>query len=246
MKTTTQPDTSERTNEARCRILDAALHEFAAYGLAGARTERIAQAAGVNKALLYYYFSGKEQLYVAALEHIADRIRDSALAVYSIEASPGEHLLRAALQHFDRIWTQPIFQRVMQHEMIRAKSGEPGHLDIFAERVFNPMLEVYRTRLQEGMVSGELIDVDWTQLLLASLGANVFYFLSAPMWQVGAGEDRLAPEALAARRKALLEFLGQAMFVDRRHGAELAERVYAAVPMPPQPPSAELLTWRNV
>jgi len=54
---------AERSAETRSRILDAALSEFAANGLAGARTEQIAQSAGVNKALLYYYFESKEKLY---------------------------------------------------------------------------------------------------------------------------------------------------------------------------------------
>ncbi len=53
---------AERSAETRSRILDAALSEFAANGLAGARTEQIAVAAGVNKALLYYYFESKEKM----------------------------------------------------------------------------------------------------------------------------------------------------------------------------------------
>ena len=79
---TIQPTSSERATDSRTRILDAALREFAAHGLAGARTDRIAQSAGVNKALLYYYFDSKENLYVAALEMISAKIRDRTLAVF--------------------------------------------------------------------------------------------------------------------------------------------------------------------
>ena len=61
---------SARTRR-RARILEAAVREFSENGLAGARTERIAEAAGVNKALLYYYFQSKEALYAAALESVA-------------------------------------------------------------------------------------------------------------------------------------------------------------------------------
>src|ERR1700757_4793276 len=81
---------AEGQTDARERILDAALSEFAAHGLAGARTERIAGAAGVNKALLYYYFESKEKLYLAALELSAGRIRDSSMAVFLRESTPGE------------------------------------------------------------------------------------------------------------------------------------------------------------
>jgi AcrR family transcriptional regulator len=54
---------TERADQSRARILEAATREFSLNGLAGARTERIAEAAGVNKALIYYYFQGKDALY---------------------------------------------------------------------------------------------------------------------------------------------------------------------------------------
>ena len=233
MTSETNPAPSDRSTETRSRILDAALREFAAHGLAGARTERIAEAASVNKALLYYYFSSKEQLYLAAVEMIAGRMRDTTLAVFSRQASPGERLLRMALSHFDRIWTQPEFQSLMQQEMMRVRMGEAAVLPIIAKKAFEPMLIMYESMAREGIESGEIIDTDWMQILFAGLGANVFYFLSAPMWKLIAGkEDMLTRDALAQRRKALLEFLGQAVFRDRQHGAELAARVHADSPMP--------------
>jgi TetR/AcrR family transcriptional regulator len=70
------------------------------------------------------------------------------------------------------------------------------------------------------------------QIQLASLGANVFYFLSAPIWRLVTGDDPLAVEALAARRKSIVEFLGQAIFKDRQHGATLAAKVLVDTPMP--------------
>jgi len=50
--------------------------------MAGARTEQIAEAAGVNKALLYYYFNSKQALYDAALESVADRVVASSIAAW--------------------------------------------------------------------------------------------------------------------------------------------------------------------
>jgi len=223
---------SERSAETRARILDAALREFAAHGLAGARTERIAEAAGVNKALLYYYFEGKEKLYIAALESIAAHIRESNMAIFQLQASPGEQMLRMALNHFDRIWTQREFQSLMQQEMMRIREGQSGHMEVLAEKAFKPMLNLYQAQARKGIASGELIDVEWMQMMLAGFGANVFYFLSAPMWRIVSGDDLLTLDAIHRRRKLLLEFLGQAIFRDRQHGAELAARVFADTPMP--------------
>ena len=223
---------AERSAETRGRILDAALSEFAANGLAGARTEQIAAAAGVNKALIYYYFESKEKLYAAALEMVSGRVRDRSMAVFLRDASPGERLLRAALDHFDRILTQREFQSLMQQEMMRMHKGEEGELPILVKRVFAPLHAMFQSLVREGIASGELIEVEWMQMVLAALGGNVFYFLSAPIWRQMLGYDPFDQEALAARRVSLMGFLGKAIFEDRKHGAELAAKVLADSPMP--------------
>jgi len=222
----------DRSAETRARILDAALSEFAAHGLAGARTEQIASAAGVNKALLYYYFESKEKLYAAALEMVSARVRDRSMAVFLRDASPGERLLRAALDHFDRILTQREFQSLMQQEMMRLHKGEEGMLPILVKRVFGPLQAMAQSMVREGIASGELIQAEWLQIVLAALGGNVFYFLSAPVWRLVLPIEPFDPEVLRARRVALVEFLGQAIFSDRPHGAQLAARVLADTPMP--------------
>lgn len=223
---------ADRAAETRGRILDAALAEFAAHGLAGARTEQIAAAAGVNKALLYYYFESKEKLYAAALEMVSARVRDRSMAVFLREASPGERLIRASLDHFDRILSQREFNSLMQQEMMRLRKGETGELSILVKRVFAPLMAMFQAMVREGIASGELIEAEWMQIVLAALGGNVFYFLSAPVWRQTVPFEPFDPEVLRMRRVALVEFLGQALFQDRKHGAELAAKVLADMPMP--------------
>ena len=233
MMTDQNPVVTDRSAETRARILDAALSEFALHGLAGARTERIASAAGVNKALLYYHFDSKEKLYLAAFEMIASRIRDSSMEVFLRQhITAGERVMRTALNHFDRIIGQQEFQSLMQQEMMRLHKGESGVMPVLVKRVFEPLLVMYKAMIREGIETGELIEADWLQIHLSSLGANVFYFLSAPVWRLVSGEDPLEIGALTARRKSIVEFLGQAIFKDRQHGAAIAAKVFADSPMP--------------
>ncbi|MGO8887583.1 MAG: TetR/AcrR family transcriptional regulator [Streptosporangiaceae bacterium] len=63
-----------KADETKTRILDAALDEFSAHGVAGARVDRIAAAAGCNKNLLYVYFGSKENLFTAVLEQHLIRV----------------------------------------------------------------------------------------------------------------------------------------------------------------------------
>jgi len=235
MTDSTQTRTNaDRADQTRARILDAATREFSSNGLAGARTERIAEAAAVNKALIYYYFRSKDALYAATLEAVAARMATSSLAVLNLDLSAGERLLRSALNHFDRIYSQPVFQNLMQQEMIRLRKGESTAVNPLVEKLFKPMGDRMLAVVEEGIRSGELVAVESSQVTYSALGANVFYFLSAPMMRLIAGADPLERTALEFRRKAAVEFLGQAIFIDREHGAAMAARVLAETPMPEQ------------
>jgi TetR/AcrR family transcriptional regulator len=232
--TTTTPTRTqtERADHTRARILDAATREFSSNGLAGARTERIAEAAGVNKALIYYYFQGKEALYTATLEFVAERMASISMRVLTLECSAGERLLRFALNHFDRIYSQPVFQNLMQQEMMRFGKGESITMSPLVEKLFRPMGDKMFAVAVEGIRSGELIPVECSQIIYATLGPNVFYFLSAPMMRMIAEKDPFHVSALEFRRKAAIEYLGQSIFIDREYGAKVAARVLAATPMP--------------
>jgi TetR/AcrR family transcriptional regulator len=223
---------AERADQTRARILDAAVRQFSASGLAGARTEQIAEEAEVNKALLYYYFKSKEDLYDAALESVANRVVASSMAAMGAECSAGERLVYFVLNHFDRIHSQRAFQSLMQQEMIRMHRGEENALVRLVDKVFRPMMFKIREVVAEGRSSGELVAVDELQIMYAALGANVFYFLSAPVMTILLSANLFELSALEYRRKAAVEYLGQTIFTDREHGARVAARVLAETPMP--------------
>jgi TetR/AcrR family transcriptional regulator len=116
--------------------------------------------------------------------------------------------------------------------MMRLHRGEENALTHIIEKVFRPGMMRLRDLFVEGKRSGELIQADEWQIMYAALGANVFYFLSAPMVGIMLERNPLERGAMEFRRKAAIEFLGLAIFIDRKHGAEVATRVLAATPMP--------------
>src|SRR5271156_2108408 len=144
----TQRDRAEQTRKA---ILDAAIREFSTHGLSGARTDAIAESAGANKALLYYYFKSKNGLYAAAIEEVSGKVVEDALAALDPVYSAGERLLRTALNHFDRILTQREFQSLMQQEMVRFRRDESGSLPAIFRTAFEPLVERLQSAVHEGM-----------------------------------------------------------------------------------------------
>lgn len=240
------PNQRDRSDQTRHRILVAAVKEFSAHGLAGARTDSIARSAKVNKALLYYYFKSKEALYLATIEEMVGNVVKSTTAVFEQSCTSGEQLLRLALNHFDRILTQHDFQSLMQQEMIRFRIGKGSTaLPLIARTAFAPLIVRLRKTVREGIRTGELLPIDWMQVIYSGFGGNVFYFLSAPMMRMAlaaASFEPFSPAALASRRKSAVQFLANALFVDRTQGQKLARRVLSAMPMPKAKPHPQ---WRK-
>lgn len=230
---------TERADQTRDRILAAAIKAFGEKGLAGARTGQIADSAGVNKALIYYYFPSKEALYDAAIDAVTREALTASMAAMHM-GSAGERLVQFVLNHFDRIHSQQNFQSLMHQEMVRMHRGEENALSSIVEKVFRPITERVGNLIIEGQQSGELIDADPWQMMNAALGANTFYFLSSPVVGMLTGRDLLSRVELASKRKAAVEYLGRTIFCDRKHGAEVADRVLAGTPMPP---SGDLKKW---
>ena len=229
---TDQGERQDRAEQTRKAILDAAIAEFSAHGLSGARTEAIAEAAGANKALLYYYFKSKKGLYEAAIEEVSGKVVEDALAALDPIYSAGERLLRTALNHFDRILTKREFQSLMQQELVRFRREEGTPSSHLFQNAFKPLMKKMQDAVQEGVRNGELCKMDPMQVMYSIFGANVFYFLSAPMVQLDVPPNLFDEQALQMRRKAAVEFLGFALFSDRAHGTKLAKRVLRDMPMP--------------
>jgi len=81
MKTTdVLPSPRQTADERRDAIIDAAIVEFAVYGLHGISTETIARRAGISQPYIFRLFGSKKELFLAALERVCDRIAATFLA----------------------------------------------------------------------------------------------------------------------------------------------------------------------
>ena len=203
-----------RPEETRAAILDAAVREFAQEGIAGARIDAIARAAGVNKALLYYYFRDKERLYGAALDYVFSGLRQRIFAVLDQGLSPRETILAWAGAHFDFVAGTGIKPGLLSREMTRAGRHGSPHLERLARSYFRPVSRRLIAVMQRGMASGDFRRVDPQHFLFSVIAMIVFYFSSAPLIRLLRGEDPLAPAQIAARRAAVLDLISAALFRD--------------------------------
>ena len=200
--------------KTRAAILKAALEEFSHEGVTGARTDEIARRAGVNKALLYYYFKDKEGLYAAVLEQVFSGLYARVGSVLDrTDLPPRERLLLYVRTHFDYIASAPFYPRLVQREFMRSsgRSLTPAASRIM-ERFGKPLYNRVEKLIQEGIASGDFRRVDPVQTVTSIIGIIVFYFTSMPAQQYMHSGDPGSPERIAARRAAVLDFICAAIF----------------------------------
>jgi TetR/AcrR family transcriptional regulator len=195
-------------------ILDAALREFAEQGLAGARMDEIAKVAAVNKALLYYYFESKDQLFIGVIHRAFLTITDALHAALSQPASPGERLIAFLDANFEVLAAQPLLARLLGQEVDLLKSISSGSIDGlfgqgFLDRIV-PLLAEFRTVLAEGVKTGEFrkVDVDAVLPLLIMLVRTA----ARGMPMVGKFLPGAENMSAARRRTAAIDLIKAAIF----------------------------------
>ncbi len=212
-RTNTAVRRSSRGVGTRSAILKAAERVFAEVGLAGARTDAIAARAGVNKALLYYYFKSKDALFHAVLEGHLTEFHRRALQVLSEGGAPDAMLLRYVAMQFDFISARPYYPTLFQRLLMTG--GRP--LERLVGRHIRPVSRKLIAVIERGVRSGEFRRVDGTHTAISLAGLTVFYFSSAPIVRLVRNVDPYDRAQLERRKREVLNFIRYGLF--RRPGA---------------------------
>ncbi|MGA3324068.1 MAG: TetR family transcriptional regulator [Terriglobia bacterium] len=194
--------------ETRATILRAAEQVYAEHGLAGARIDAIAAAASVNKALLYYYFKSKEELYQAVVGSQVREFQQQAREVLSAKGTAGPILLRYVSYHFDFMATHPHYPRIFQRMMMEGDAA----LERMIREHSIPLAKRLQALLERGMKSGEFRRLNKVHAIVSIAGVTAHYFNVAPAFRVITGQDPYSKSNLATRRAEVLKFIRCALF----------------------------------
>ena len=138
----------QQGNEARLRVLAAAVDEFARHGFANARIRSIVDAAHANVAAVNYYFGGKEGLYRATLMSLAVRMEPLDPAKVSAVRGANERVLacvKLLLQRFSTASGPTPLARILAHEAL----AESGQLAAILQECLGAELALLRSTLRE-------------------------------------------------------------------------------------------------
>lgn len=170
-----QPAPADSGSPSRDAILDAAEHLFASRGFAGTSIKEIGNRSGTNSALLYYYFSGKEDLYRACLtRRIEDFAREGQARLES--ASPTEAIGRLVTHQVAHLTTHPNLLKLMVRELLDHEGAVAGPIFGTVMRgMFSRFAGLIRRGQEEGVFRRDLDP----ELAAVSTIAQVVYFLIA-------------------------------------------------------------------
>ncbi|MGW7434430.1 TetR family transcriptional regulator [Streptomyces sp. NPDC054849] len=178
------------SSATKARLLDAAFSEFAAYGIAGARVDRIAEAAQANKRLIYVYYGNKEQLFDAVLQQALETGSESV--PFDARDLPGY-----AGAIFDHLVERPDLMRLVQWKQLE----RPGTTDAEAESYRGKIAAVEQAQ-RAGGIDPEL---DPEDLLTLVLGLAQAWTGAVGAAAAGGPGAAWSPARLARHRETVVE-----------------------------------------
>jgi len=179
-------------------ILLAARDEFARYGLAGARVDRIAELADINKRLIYYYFKSKDDLFLAVLENTYADIRAAEQKLHLDEMDPVEAIRELVSFTWHYYLEHPEFISLLNSE----NQHNAAHLKKSAriQEMNSPLVQMLDTVLERGRRKDLFRSgIDPIQLYISIASICYFYLSNNQTLSTIFGRDLRAPKAMAQR-----------------------------------------------
>ena len=209
-KLKSQETRSRSAEGTRAAILSAAARIFANAGIEGARTDAIAAAAGVNKAMLFYYFKSKDQLYGAVIESYMQDFQKRAEEVLSAKVPATAALLGFLELHFDFISSHRDYPRLFQRMMLE----DIKHGERLIRQCMAPTFAKLTELIHRGQRTGEFRKLDSHHAAISLIALNVFYFSMAPVVEIVTGIDPYSAKVVKKRKDEVFRFIRLALFTD--------------------------------
>ncbi len=205
-----------RDGETESRILAAATAVFVRRGTAGARMQEIAEEAGVNQALLHYYFRSKERLSEAVFSETAGRMLPVILQTLGGDLTINEKIDRIVETYLDTMSRTPflpgyIISELHHHpERIPRLLGGVAGADL--SRAVRPALQKLEKQIAGEARAGRMHRISAEQFLVNLLSLCVFPFAARPMLRAALGfDDADFARFIVHRRKELPLFIRNAL-----------------------------------
>ncbi len=197
---------SRDADRSQLAILAAARDEFARYGLAGARVDRIAENAKLNKRLIYYYFTSKDDLFLAVLEGAYADIRQAEQQLRLTALAPPEALKRLTEFTWNYYIDHPEFLTLLNSENLHQAKHLTNSTRI--REMNSPLIQTLGEILERGRVAGIFRGgVDPVQLYISIASLAYFYLSNHHTLSAVFGRDLMSAKARSERLSHICEVI---------------------------------------
>ena len=170
MATQTNQDTEEQ-------ILDAAKEVFQKKGMDGARMQEIADKAGINKAMLHYYYRSKQLLFEAVFSNAFALLAPQMNKILNDDSSIEEKVRSFTHNYISFIAKHPYLPNFIIQELNR----NPSFFEKIQENAAFPTLDKFEKQVAIEVEQGILKPIDGKQLFVNILSLNIFPFVAMPL-----------------------------------------------------------------
>jgi len=202
-----------KTTDKEMLILQTAMEVFIEKGQHGARMQEIADRAGINKALLHYYFRSKENLYARIFEQLFWNNLKQIISLLNKNLTIEEYLRTFINEYIDFLKTHPRLPLFI----LRGLSEGGEVIQDIIEKLSHKretLPVTYVAVIEEAMKKGEIVRQDPLQLLGTIVGACLFFFIAEPMmrafFQLGETFDR--DKFIEERKEAIFTTIAYGIF----------------------------------
>lgn len=198
------PD-SQEPEKTKERLVRTAIHEFAEYGLSGARVERIADKAEINKQAIYYYFKDKDDLYTCALERCYELAHRNDVNL-TFEGMVGRDAMATLVDSlFDDLREMPDVIAIVTDENRNKGRHLPNQRIKSTNR---PVIDAIAAIIERGEKDGSIRPgVDPEHLWISLLSLIMFYFTNAFTLSHLLGRDLMSAELIVKRKEQIREMI---------------------------------------
>ena len=161
------------------QILDAAKQVFIRKGFDGARMQEIADLAGINKAMLHYYFRSKDQLFYKIFDETFQKIMPQIRALLMNELSFEEKIHLFVGKYIDVLKANPYIPMFILHELSR----NPEKLQNVIMGTIQPNFSAIKVQIESEMNKGTIKQIDIRQFLMNLIGLCIFPVAAQPLMQ---------------------------------------------------------------
>ncbi len=198
MKKTEKKETTEQ------QILDAARTVFQAKGMDGARMQEIADEAGINKAMLHYYYRSKAMLFDAVFKSAFSLLAPQLNAILNDDASVEDKIKNFTFNYITFMMKHPYLPNFIFQELNRKED----FILKLKENTGFPNLEKFKIKVEDEIKQGILNPIDADQLFVNIIALNIFPFLGKPLIKAFANKnDKAYKEFVESRKTEVANFI---------------------------------------